>query len=204
MAARRSSTCARYSGLLATCTASILATGEVHKHTLLHCRDDSDGCVTLAAHREFFEDADNTTWLKGLLRQVDVTAFNKAVARNETAKHQALPICTHQRRQLARGLRMEGSVESLRRAAVLQLNGVSCGRPGEIAVMSTEVLLYDHAAHTTYVKWAQAKTHKHKVCVCVCVCVCVPRPRTPLNLTTRLSLLAPCPPLLRRSPSLSC
>jgi hypothetical protein len=115
-------------------------------------------------HAAFFAKADdNGGWLKGLLRQVHVQAFRTANVRGVTPSHQAVPLYLAQRRAVQSGLRREGSRESARRCAVLQLNGVAAGRPSEVAGASTDAMAWDSAAKCLVMSWAQIKVHKHKL-----------------------------------------
>ena len=115
-------------------------------------------------HAAFFAKADDIGgWLKGLLRQVHVVAFRTANVRGVTPSHQAVPLYLAQRRDVQSGLRREGSRESARRCAVLQLNGVAAGRPSEVAGASTDVMTWDSAARCLVMSWAQIKVHKHKL-----------------------------------------
>ena len=95
--------------------------------------------------------------------QVHVKAFEGAQARGESVSKQADPVYTHERRLMSRALRREGSEQSARRAAVLQLNGVAVGRPSEVAALSPDVLVFDSDQGCISAMWAQQKTHKHKL-----------------------------------------
>jgi hypothetical protein len=102
-------------------------------------------------------------WFKGMIRQVHVAAFRNATARNETASKQAEPIFKEHRRDLSKKLRLEGSKESIKRAAVFQLNGVAVGRTCEISGLSIDCMKWDLSQKVPSAEWAQVKTHKHKI-----------------------------------------
>jgi len=114
-------------------------------------------------HASFFEDAlDDKNWFKGMVRNVEKDAFEEACARNETVAKQAEPVYMYHRRKIAQALRQYDKPDGYKRLAVVQMNGIASGRPGEVAAMTPDVLKYDHNSHVPYAIWPQQKTHKHK------------------------------------------
>jgi hypothetical protein len=114
-------------------------------------------------HASFFEDLlDDKNWFKGMVRNVEKDAFEEACARNETVAQQAEPVYMYHRRKIAEALRRYDKPDGYKRLAVVQMNGIASGRPGEVAAMTPDVLKYDHNSHVPYAIWPQQKTHKHK------------------------------------------
>ena len=89
--------------------------------------------------KEFSDVSGN--WLKGAFREVDTSKFDESLLRGEAMVGQAPSIYGSHRREMARGLRMHGSLDSLVRTLVIHMNGAAAGRPGEIATMSTDVIV---------------------------------------------------------------
>ena len=114
-------------------------------------------------HASFFEDAlDDKNWFKGMVRNVEKDSLEEACARNETVAKQAEPVYMYHRRKIAQALRQYDKPDGYKRLAVVQMNGIASGRPGEVAAMTPDVLKYDHNSHVPYAIWPQQKTHKHK------------------------------------------
>ena len=82
---------------------------------------------------------------------------------------QAHPVGLHERCEIITALLSQGSAESHKRAAVIQLNGVAVGRPCEVASFSVDVLewAYGHKEGNgvAVARWPQPKVHKDKVVV---------------------------------------
>eukprot|EP00286_Rhodomonas_abbreviata_P023187 CAMPEP_0181299616 /NCGR_PEP_ID=MMETSP1101-20121128/6444_1 /TAXON_ID=46948 /ORGANISM="Rhodomonas abbreviata, Strain Caron Lab Isolate" /LENGTH=793 /DNA_ID=CAMNT_0023404783 /DNA_START=565 /DNA_END=2946 /DNA_ORIENTATION=+ len=118
-------------------------------------------------YREFFEVLDRPddprNWLKGAIRQVYVARFQEATAKGEEVAKQAWPIYTTHRRDISKALRKCGTLESIERNLVIQINGVAAGRPGEIATLSVDVMTWDPLLHCVRATWPQIKTHKQKI-----------------------------------------
>ena len=116
-------------------------------------------------HPAFFavlEKSDKPNWLKGAIRQIQALMFHESLSRGEAPATQAQGIYLVHRRDLSRQWRVHGSGESLRRALVINLNGVAAGRPGEIVTLSPDVLLWDARFVCGYVSWPQVKSLKYK------------------------------------------
>lgn len=116
-------------------------------------------------HPAFFavlEKSDKPNWLKGAIRQIQALMFHESLSRGEAPATQAQGIYLVHRRDLSRQWRLHGSGESLRRALVINLNGVAAGRPGEIVTLSPDVLLWDARFVCGYVSWPQVKSLKYK------------------------------------------
>ena len=116
----------------------------------------------------FFRVCDNKefsdkNWLKGAFREVDTSKFDESLLRGEAMVGQAPSIYGSHRREMARGLRMHGSLDSLVRTLVIHMNGAAAGRPGEIATMSTDVMAWDPLVNGLTASWPQIKTRKLKL-----------------------------------------
>ena len=79
---------------------------------------------------------------KGMVRNVEIEkeAFDDACARNETVAQQAEPAYMYHRRKNAEALRRYDKPDGYKRLAVVQMNGIASGRPGEVAAMTPDVL----------------------------------------------------------------
>ena len=75
---------------------------------------------------------------------------------------QASPIYVVYRKEIARELCLEGSREAIERNAILQITGAACGRPGEVATLSSDVMEWDALLGCAVATWPQPKTHKQK------------------------------------------
>jgi hypothetical protein len=102
-------------------------------------------------------------WLKGAIRQVNVQKFQEATKNGESVSTQASPIYGSHRRDIVQQLRLKNTDESLKRALVIQMNGVAAGRPGEVATMSADVMTWDPLAQCAVATWPQFKTFKQKL-----------------------------------------
>ncbi|KAJ1451882.1 hypothetical protein M885DRAFT_528617 [Pelagophyceae sp. CCMP2097] len=124
---------------------------------------------TGSPHYEFFaalanKDSHNN-WLMGAIRQVNVHKFEEATANGLAMSAQATPLYTWHRRALVKAYLRRGTNEAVLRAAVIQSNGASAGRPGEISGFSPDVMSWDPLFKCVVAVWPQMKTHKHKIVV---------------------------------------
>ena len=86
---------------------------------------------------QFNDPNDYTAWFKGMIRQLNVSAFQKAVQKNETVAKQAYPISLEQRQSAARAF------------SLIDTNGRQCARsfPGLDASECRETPSCVRAAH---------------------------------------------------------
>ena len=122
----------------------------------------------IAEHAKFFSVIERGgdslgNWLKGALRQVTVAKFNEAVANGELMASQAAPIYISHREKMNRALKLHGSQDSIQRALIINCNGAACGRPGEIATLSPDIMTYDESLFCVVAHWPQMKTAKQKL-----------------------------------------
>jgi len=120
-------------------------------------------------HADFFSVMDKDkadipgNLLKAACRQVTVQKFREAVEKGESAWTQAAPIYLGQREQVTRAFKLQGSPDSLLRSLVINCNGAACGRPSEIATLSTDVMDFDVSLDCVVAQWPQLKTSKLKL-----------------------------------------
>lgn len=116
---------------------------------------------------QFNDPNDYTAWFKGMIRQLNVSAFQKAVQKNETVAKQAYPISLEQRQSAARAFSLIDTKDSHFRGAVCQVNAAACGRPSEVANFSYDIVVWDAIENIPVAQWVQMKTHKHKLVLLV-------------------------------------
>jgi hypothetical protein len=108
---------------------------------------------------------DSRNWFKCVLREVSAMKFEEAMGKGESVTAQATPIYTEHRRAIAHSLLKHNTRESIKRNSVIQVLGMSAGRPSEVATISTDVITWDPLFECAVARWAQAKTHKFKIVV---------------------------------------
>ena len=70
-------------------------------------------------------------WFKGMLLQVHVIKFKRAVENKDAIQRQAVPVYIETRRDISETIRKFGGMEDMMRNAVIQVNGFCAGRPSE-------------------------------------------------------------------------
>ena len=68
-------------------------------------------------------------WFKGMLLQVHVIKFKRAVENKDAIQRQAVPVYIETRRDISETIRKFGGMEDMMRNAVIQVNGFCAGRP---------------------------------------------------------------------------
>ena len=68
-------------------------------------------------------------WFKGMLLQVHVIKFKRAVVDKDAIQRQAVPVYIETRRDISETIRKFGGMEDMMRNAVIQVNGFCAGRP---------------------------------------------------------------------------
>jgi len=100
------------------------------------------------------------SWYKGLLREIKIEMYHMSTAAGEAPADQAQGIYCHHRQEMVQQLRLHGSPVSLKRALVINLVGAAAGRPGGVAPLSSDMLLWDSLFQCPHVMWPQMKTFK--------------------------------------------
>jgi hypothetical protein len=115
-------------------------------------------------HAQFFSVLDRQdTWFNDMVRQCDIDKFRHALEEGRPSSKQAESLYGIHCRDFSKAMRRHGTADSQLRNCIVQLVRAACGRPGEVAAFSPDVMIWDPLVEGSFLSWPQMKVHKFKM-----------------------------------------